>query len=1297
MSNIELTFEEAEVALSFVKHNHSQDWYGFWAKIGRSLYSEFGESAKGIFEIWSRSTASEFDEKKFNSGWKAFKDTKETTIGSLIFEAKQGGWTPSRKKLTDEERKQRQKEYAKHRAEQAKKQVLLDKERVNSLKKELNTFLAWPNQFPPTDYMQEKCMADLPNYADVRLGRDQFNYPFLAWPYYNELFNKGDFCGYEKIYKRRYKNGEKQPNKFSCKNANTTEGFITFGTDWIHGRKRVFVVGGLAKAYAAHITSGEVIISAVGEGRILGVIKRLQEKHPDIEFVAAPDNDEAGQKVAHATDGFWTLPQAPGADWDDVYIHEGNAAAKAQLLNVRGFKTITSNTRYLQAEIKKGLNLLKSDMGTGKSFLFKKFVLDHQELKILIVSHRKELAKSLKASLQKDRLKELISLDNDPAMQWPHIHELVKSLLSDNEDLCITKKLIASKYQSTSIETLKSIDSYLELVKDVIEIIPVDYYEDLTIKNPDKNIDQHAALREARILVCSVDSLHKLAGSRWDVVIIDEVEQNLGQYFADTIQHPENCLNFIRFALTHSDYQIMADAHLGELTTDFCKEIGLHSGTFYHNQYKTGVDENGNPKKLFVYESKSHLTEEVMQQILAKGKRYIYANTKAEVKRIGTALEHERERKNFIGKTLVVHADSVKNDKNVAESLKKINDVVPELDVIVASPTLGTGFDISSKHHQFEKTIGFLSSRVGTSEEGHQGLNRARDVNEFHVYLDPTERSEPTDADYIYDKMITQVSAETMQVLSIDPTTGEFVSRNPLYEWLCCKVKAQNNKSKNNYKMRFLDLASESGYDIIKVAKKEAAAKFGEIIRSDASERNNRELLRDITNAPICTGEAFKGMMRNGEDFSPIEIEKSKVVHDLNLTDATDEELDTLFPMAKDIYESFKQPGQNVAINNIDAAIEFPTDLKDAVASALTFNQAKNRYINGIKRLAWVNVDQKTAEVFDRKDVQHSGSRVSWRHISIRRLHMIKLLCAAGIDEQLNYNGHKWTAEKLNAELGPWLKEKSNQERLYKYSGITITATAINNPCQWLNTHLKSFGVPIVPSKKRVNGKPVNCYAVDKDAWKGVQSLVAMRTRGINSRDKGDDGLIDIEALQRSVNKFVDIINAGEFKSGFNIQYKKLDEQCALAGQSDLRDLLAQTYAQIAHKFKDQITPQSDPPLASVLYKTTGKGGSPITNDEAIPHASLILSERKEDLQFANLQIAIKDLNQDEQVVVHDVIRIAVDELKLHKAAVIGHLVEFEVDSQLVNGFKHDKAKWAGHIKQALDIEAICASNRAVR
>lgn len=1283
MNRLELTLLEVEDALNEIDPNLP---YADWSKIGRALYSEFGDSARDIFESWSAQGGS-YHKKEFNAWWKNFRKTRKTSFGSFIYMAMEAGWKPERQELTDEERQQRKAQSEQRKVAAQKKREQAEQAQWTALEKEEHEFKSWTAQFAPTGYMQEKQMTDLAKFVDVRLGYDKYNRPFLAWPIHDELFNQGNFCGYEKIIDKRIQIGTKKLNKFSSENARTDIGFITFGTDWVHGRKRVFVVGGLADAYAAHMASGEVIISPIGEGNIPGIILLLQEKHPDVEFIAAPDNDKTGWEMIERSGGFWTLPQTEGKDWSDVYITEGDNAVLNQLLHVRGFKTLVSNSRYLQAEIRKGLNLLKSGMGTGKSTTFKNFIRSNKLLKILIVSHRKALAKSLRNDLAKDRLNELKKFDSNESMQWPNIHDFVKSLIQKDNNADITLKSLIKGLSLKSENDISNAQQYLDLVQQALEIFSVDYYEDLIIKDSKGSIDANAALRASNILVCSVDSLHRLAGSRWDVVIVDEIEQNLGHYYAETNRYAENCLNYLTFALTHSEYQILADAHLGDLTKAFCNRIGLNSGFIYDNQYQTGKDENGNPKKLYVYQSKAQLTEIVMQQLMAKGKRYIYANSKSEVKRIATAVEQERERGNYAGKVLVVHAD-VTEHEDVAKALQDINSIVPELDVIIASPTLGTGFDIKPFHidesgnevgHKFEKTIGFLSSRVGTSEEGHQGLNRARNVTEYHVYLDPAERSEPTNPDYIYDKLIDEVSAETMKVLAIDPTTGEYASRNPLFEWLYCEVKAQHNESKNRYKSRFLEIAESDGYEIIHVAENEMAKKLGNTIRELANERTKRELLRDIADAPVHIGEAFDNMMSNGEDHTAVEIAKSKIVHDLNLDDATDEELDSLFPMAKELYKEFEQPGENSEYNQADAAIEFPESLKEAVTCALTYHQERNRYVNAIKRLTWVNVTPETAKALDSKDVQHAESRVSWRHLSIKRSHMIKLLRTAGINERLIYNGKQWTAEDLNKELGPWLKQKKNKDRLFKYSNITVTPNTLENPCQWLNNHLRSFGVPVASGKRRINGKAVNVYFVDTNAWEGVCALVAMRTRGIEASMQDNDN-VDVEVLTRSVNKFIESINEGDFKPGWNILFSKFDKQCVLAGQTDLRDELAQAFAQISDRFDDQATAKNDPPSPSVLYKSTGQGGSlpPATNTSCDAGFAYI-EGREEDPQIQVQIPATHTLSAKHREVVQQVANIAVNKHKLPVDDVVALM-----QREGLEVFSDNPEAWAGTIRNIL-------------
>lgn len=1195
MNHLELDFGQIEEALSFIDPNLP---YTDWAKVGRALYSEHGDSVRDIFEAWSEQGAS-YNKKAFNSWWKNFHKTRKTSFGSFIYEATQAGWKPQREKLTEEERAQRAKEYAKQKQAAQAKREAAEKDQWQELKEEETLFLSWPVQFAPTKYQLKKQMADACRYVDVRLGKDKYNQPCLVWPIYEELFNQGRFCGFERILDKGFKVGDKTINKLSSDFARTDIGFCTFGKFCDRGTepKRVFVVGGFADAYSAHVSSGEVIITPIGEGNIPRLIELLSKKHPDIQFIAAPDNDKAGWEMIERSGGFWTLPQLNGKDWSDVFITEGSPALVDQLNHIRGYEVVESNSRYLGIQIRKGLNLICSDMGTGKSTSVQQFVKKNPHLKTLIVSHRRALAKSLKNSI------------NDDTVQ-------------------------------------------------------VEYYEDLIIKDSGPGVDANMALRAANILVCSVDSLHRLATSRWDMVFIDEVEQNLGHYFAETNRFGEACLSYITFALRNSQYQILADAHLGELTKAFCNRIGLHAGTLYQNNYQVGKG-----RTLYVYESKTHLTEELMQQLMSGGKRYIYANSKAEVKRIATALEQERERKNYHGTVLVVHADVTAN-QDVADALQDINAVVPELDVIIASPTLGTGFDISSNCHQFDKTIGFLSSRVGTSEEGHQGLNRARDIKEFHVYLDPAERSEPTDPTYIQSKLIEEVSIETMKVLSIDSETGKYVSKNPLYEWLYCEVKAQQNVSKNRYKDRFIEIAKKSGYEVVHVFKNEFAAKMGNVIRELANERTKRELLREIDSAPVHTGESFNSMMANGENFTAVEISKSKVVHDLNLDDATEDELDSLYMLAKGLYNEFKQPGENVKYNEADNEIKFPSSIRDAVATALTFHQEQNRYVSAIKKLSWVNVTESTAKALDTKDVQHAESRVSWRHLSIRRSHLIKLLQSAGINEALEYNGKEWSAEELSNVLRSWLKKKATKDRLFKYSNITVTENTLENPVKWFNNHLRSFGVPIVSNKKRTKQGVINVYSVDKDAWEGVCSLVSMRSRGIEEGIHNAE-IMDLDVIERTVMELINDINDGKFKPGWNVLFEKLDKRCQLAGLADLREELAQTFAGIAHRFEDQIIVKNDPLRPIDLYKTIGSSGSPSTTHEPSRDGGFAVLEEGENGSCIRFPIqAAQNLSAQQITVAEEVARIAIEE---HKQAPY-KVIDFMIEEGLENFTSHPEA-----------------------
>ncbi len=1144
----DLTLDDVDNALDHLDPNMA---YQEWAQIGRALYAGFGDPGLDAFQQWSE-LGSSYKEREFNAWRKNFKQVKRTTIGSFIYAAKQAGWKPARKEFSAEEKKAFAIERQKRLEDSRRKQQQAEQAQWQALQSEQQFFHTLPQitqQAHIGNYLAGKMLHNAYQLCDLRRWENEqvtvkdSGYSFLTSstvrPLWSELGNSGKFCGFEKLADKKGKKSGNQ--KFASHHAMTEIGFTSIG--YTAQTRRVFVGGGFANCVVGHLVTKECWISPIGEGHIPTIIHKLRKRHPNIQFIAAPDNDKQGLAAAQAANGRWTVPAAANADWWDVWRHEGHQALAAQISHIRGFELVVSDSRYLRATIMPGLNLLESDMGTGKTYTVKQHIQDNPQQKTLIISHRKALAKSLKTS-------------------------------------------IASNGSN----------------------IDVQYYEDLVVKGSG---DQGQFLRQADCLVISVDSLYKLAGSQWDTVFVDEVEQNLSHYFAETNTHAEQNLNMLQFLLTHSKTQILADAHLGDLTKNFCAQINLNSGIHYHNQFKIGRG-----KTINIFESKNHLAEFVKQQLLAGQKSYIFANSKREVKNLAVELEQERERGHFAGKTLVVHADA-KDDPEVKAALENIELAVPALDVIIASPTLGTGFDIPSKAHQFTSTIGFLNSTVGSAEEGHQGLNRARDVQEFNVYIDPAQRSEPTDAAFIYNKLIDERSAETIKFLNIDPNTGDFASRNPLFEWLYCEVKAQMNLSKNDYKGRFIALAEKSGYNINFVAKNDIDAKFGRAAREAASERTDRIMLREIQAAKCLTGDDLIAMNNNSEAYSSEEIAKSRVAYDLNIFAASNEELDQLHEFARGIYDDYLQPGENYRFNaQQDAPLEMPVTELEMVINALTFKQSKNRFVSSLKRLSLAALSADTARALDHREInQVEKSRANWRHQSIKRAHLIKILKSAGLDEQLNYNGKEWSRATIQNQLLNWLRKPKTQDSLYKYSGVTVTSNTLKNPVQWINNFLRSAGIPIKSlGKRRINDEAVNVYGIDEQALSAVRTLVNLRVRGIENhmaeREEQHASEMSRTWLMQEVTEFINNINDGMSDERHHGRVARLMEQVSVLRNPEIvREHLQKAYAKIAPHFSanspvDNLL-ATDPPLATCFSNPTPQGGSLATAANPSNHAAL--------------------------------------------------------------------------------------------
>lgn len=1151
----ELTLLDAEAMLSFC--NPSADWPE-WSRLGRAISIYFGDKGKGIFEDFSK--CGDFNQKKFDNAWKSFKKTNATNIGALVNLAKEGGWVGEKKEYTAEEKKQ----FAILQAERKKQQKidakLAAENKIKTLLLKHKDFQRYKAIISPKQigqYLTDKQLINA--HQLVNLRRDNKS-GFTARPFWSDIGNKGDFCGYERLTDKRWKG----KNKLACKYADTNRGFTTIGMQ--PGDElptEIFVGGGFADCLIGHMANSKVWLSVVGEGQISEITKRLKKQYPNINFIVAPDNDKAGLNVAKESGCRYVLPVKQN-DWWDVWFNEGFAALQQQLEIQMGFKVVSSDSRYLEAEIKKGLNLLKAGMGSGKTTLVKNFIINNPTLKTLIISHRKALAQSLKTSINQTAEK---------------LHRNLNAELNNDGHK-----------------------------------INVDYYEDLIQTD---NPNDFTSLHSSNCLIISVDSLSKLAGTQWDFVFVDEIEQNLCHTFASTNKNSENNLSMLNFFLKNTTYQVLADAHLGELTTDFCFEIGLHSGIYYKNIRKSGIG-----KTINIYENKHHLSEFLTQELLGGQRSYVFANSKEEVKKIEITIKRAKERNFYSGKMLVVHAD-VKDNLDVKIALENIKKAAPSLDVMVASPTLGTGFDIPAEYHQFESAIGFLNSWVGSSEEGHQGLNRAREITEFNVYLDPAQRNEPTDSDYINEKLLTERSTETLAMLEIDKETGNYARKHSLYEWLYCKVKAKLNLSKNDYKGRFIALAKEDGYTINYIENNKIAAKFGKQSRDTSTERNNRIKLRQINDAPVHVGDAYTTMQRNTEPYTYLEVAKSRIAFDLNLLTANEQELDDLYLLGSATYRPFSRPGEDYSVNTIDdAPVSKPVLDMDALINSLTFAESNTKFVSKIRKLSNISLNKHVALKLDKREVELGKSAVNWRHRAKQQEHKIEILKNVGIDSELNSNGFFWTSESLRGPLTNWLKNKSVQDELCKYSGVTVSANTLENPVQWLNSYLNSHGLRTESiGKRRVNGaSPRNAYRIDAENLEVVKTLVNLRNRGIElsmaEKEESEHDYVNQVLLLQEITEFLKYAQDEAFTTDLQERFERLYEQ---AGELQARDSyqrqLTESFDQIKAKYDVKAEQEIISPVANVsMFELVENKATALINRLLTHHDRLLIKPAFDDV-----------------------------------------------------------------------------------
>ena len=236
--------------------------------------------------------------------------------------------------------------------------------------------------------------------------------------------------------------------------------------------------------------------------------------------------------------------------------------------------------------------------------------------------------------------------------------------------------------------------------------------------------------RKSRYGVC-LDSLQKVQSESYDVIVIDEVEQVLSHFLSDTIGEKRRGLFAIFCDLIRRAKKIVAlDADLGWIS--YITLAHLTRAPAGANQstapLKTQIfinDWKPKNRELLVYGSMFHLIHEIKRSIVDRKRIFITANSKAKVKALTHAIKSLEKELDVSIKTISITSEN-SSSQEIQHFIKNIKTEILNYQVVLSSPSLGTGIDISFENgkQEVDDVFGIFENQINTHFEIDQQLAR---------------------------------------------------------------------------------------------------------------------------------------------------------------------------------------------------------------------------------------------------------------------------------------------------------------------------------------------------------------------------------------------------------------------------------------------------------------------------------------------------------------------------------------------------------------------------------------------
>lgn len=368
------------------------------------------------------------------------------------------------------------------------------------------------------------------------------------------------------------------------------------------------------------------------------------------------------------------------------------------------------------------------------------------------------------------------------------------------------------------------------------------------------------------ICVDSIAKLLKPKRHKYDVVILDESEQIFGHLTGSTLKDKRRaCYMQLFHYLAVAKHVFVADADLGAITVEgVYQAMGPKAGfQFFMNDYREG---KRSQRDFYHYGSEPHLTQEMLAAIGTGGRYYVATNSINKANELQAAIR-------------IVHGDGPRimlvtakttGLKEVQQFIKDIPTEILNYDVVIASPTLGTGIDITfpGAAQHIDTVYGFFVTRVTTHFDIDQQLARVRHPKAVKVWVAPETYSFETEPDVILREAEMSGALNDLLIRVRDDGTRAL---DETYLNVYAHVTSIARASKNSLRRNLLELRARNGWNLISVDVDLKGEEVGKVVKGVAKESVEEKRVADICTAERLSAESYDLLRENTSPLTKAE------------------------------------------------------------------------------------------------------------------------------------------------------------------------------------------------------------------------------------------------------------------------------------------------------------------------------------------------------------------------------------------------------------------------------------------